>query len=179
MPPSFSGLSYLTELDLSCCNLIEIPQDIGCLSLLRSLDLRKNYFEYLPASMKHLSKLKSLDLSCCNMLQSLPELPLQLKFLQAKDCKQLQSLPEIPSCLEMVDVCKLETLCELPQSFLEFGTEFMFTNCLNLNKSACNKLTDLQLRVQHMATASLRLCYEKVILLLFLSTTLIPPLLHQ
>ncbi|KAH9726816.1 Disease resistance-like protein DSC1 [Citrus sinensis] len=161
LPPSFSGLSYLTELDLSCCNLIEIPQDIGCLSLLRSLDLRKNNFEYLPASMKHLSKLKSLDLSCCNMLQSLPELPLQLKFLQAKDCKQLQSLPEIPSCLEMVDVCKLETLYELPQSFLEFGTEFMFTNCLNLNKSACNKLTDSQLRVQQMATASLRLCYEK------------------
>ncbi|PRQ22406.1 putative leucine-rich repeat domain, L domain-containing protein [Rosa chinensis] len=48
---SLSGMHSLTKLDLSDCNLSEIPSDFGCLSLLRDLDLSKNQFVRLPESI--------------------------------------------------------------------------------------------------------------------------------
>ncbi|KAH9727021.1 Disease resistance-like protein DSC1 [Citrus sinensis] len=98
-----SGLSSLDRLDLRGCGLTAIPQEIGCLSSLKELDICENNFESLPASIMQLSRLTYLYLSKCNMLLSLPELSLSLKWLDASNCKRLQSLPEIPSSLEEVD----------------------------------------------------------------------------
>ncbi|KAH9727013.1 Disease resistance-like protein DSC1 [Citrus sinensis] len=170
---SLSGLSPLASLDISDCALTTIPQDIGCLSSLKYFFLRGNKFEDLPASIKQLSQLIILDLSRCNMLQSLPELPPRLKWLDATDCKRLQSLPQIASCLEELDSSVLEKLSKHSHEYKNYfwlnswwdkdssSIEFMFSNCLKLNKNANNKnLADSQVRIQHMAIASLRLFYE-------------------
>ncbi|KAJ4723742.1 Disease resistance protein (TIR-NBS-LRR class) family [Melia azedarach] len=161
--PPLPGLSSLTRLYLSYHNITEIPQHISYLSSVRTLDLRGNNFENLPASIKQLSRLEELILSNCNVLQSLPELPPSLLWLEARNCKRLQSLPELPSCLEELDVSKLEKLSELSYGFARPKITFTFTNCLKLNKNQDeNILADSQLRIQHMGTASLGLFYEKV-----------------
>ncbi|KAH9783073.1 Disease resistance-like protein DSC1 [Citrus sinensis] len=160
--PPLPGLSSLTWLNLSFRNITEIPKDIGCLSSLRTLDLRGNNFASLPASIKQFTQMEELILSNCNLLQSLPELPPSLILLEARNCKQLQSLPELSSYLEELDASKLETLSEYSDVFAQPRITFTFTNCLKLNRKAYNILADSELRMQHMATASLRLFYEKV-----------------
>ncbi|KAG6751006.1 hypothetical protein POTOM_045523 [Populus tomentosa] len=63
------------ELDLRACNLGEgaVPEDIGCLSSLRILNLSRNNFVSLPESINQLSRLEKLALKDCVMLESLPE----------------------------------------------------------------------------------------------------------
>ncbi|XP_068323598.1 TMV resistance protein N-like [Pyrus communis] len=74
---SLNRLCSLTYLDLCDCNLQEgdIPDDIGCLSLLTTLYLNRNNLVSLPESIRHLSKLRDLDLEGCKSLQKLPPLP--------------------------------------------------------------------------------------------------------
>ncbi|KAH9726995.1 Disease resistance-like protein DSC1 [Citrus sinensis] len=154
-------------LDLRGCGLTAIPQEIGCLSSLKELDICENNFESLPASIMQLSRLTYLYLSKCNMLLSLPELSLSLKWLDASNCKRLQSLPEIPSSLEEVDASVFEKLSkhshydENERAYVSSSIEFWFTNSMKLDNEANNKnLADSQLRIQHMAIASLRLFSE-------------------
>ncbi|KAI5406817.1 hypothetical protein KIW84_053186 [Lathyrus oleraceus] len=78
LPRFVSGLSSLTVLDLSHCNLTDdsIPHDIDCLSSLESLILSGNNFVHLPTHyLANLSKLRYLELEDCPQLQSLPVLP--------------------------------------------------------------------------------------------------------
>ncbi|KAH9726894.1 ADP-ribosyl cyclase/cyclic ADP-ribose hydrolase [Citrus sinensis] len=187
------GLSSLGRLNISYCAVMEIPQEIACLSSLTGLDLSGNNFECLPASIRQLSRLWSLDLEGCKMLQSLPELPLCLESLDLTDCKMLRSLPELPLCLQSLNArnCKrLESLPEIPSCLQELDASvleklskpspdlrqwgggwlesqaiyFGFTNCLKLNGKANNKiLADSLLSLRHMAIASLRLGYEMAI----------------
>ncbi|CAN6687048.1 unnamed protein product [Malus baccata var. baccata] len=74
---SLNRLCSLTWLELDNCNLQEgdIPDDIGCLSLLTILFLSRNNFVSLPESIRHLSKLEVLELEGCKSLQKLPPLP--------------------------------------------------------------------------------------------------------
>ncbi|RXH85464.1 hypothetical protein DVH24_009285 [Malus domestica] len=74
---SLNRLCSLTGLDLDNCNLQEgdIPDDIGCLSLLEALRLSRNNFVSLTESIRHLSKLSHLDLEGCKSLKKLPPLP--------------------------------------------------------------------------------------------------------
>ncbi|KAH9726895.1 ADP-ribosyl cyclase/cyclic ADP-ribose hydrolase [Citrus sinensis] len=187
------SLSSLGRLNISYCAVMEIPQEIACLSSLTGLDLSGNNFECLPASIRQLSRLWSLDLEGCKMLQSLPELPLCLESLDLTDCKMLRSLPELPLCLQSLNArnCKrLESLPEIPSCLQELDASvleklskpspdlrqwgggwlesqaiyFGFTNCLKLNGKANNKiLADSLLSLRHMAIASLRLGYEMAI----------------
>ncbi|XP_022735592.1 TMV resistance protein N-like, partial [Durio zibethinus] len=89
--PSLSGLSSITNLNLSDCYLGEeaIPSDIGCFSSLKILDLRGNNFVYLPATLNRLSKLHHLTLSDCRELKSLPEL-LSIEQLIIDGCVSLE-----------------------------------------------------------------------------------------
>ena len=164
-----SGLSSLNWLDLDKCGLMAIPQEIGCLSSLEWLHLSGNNFESLPASSKQLSRLRELFLSDCNMLQSLPELPPSLELLDASNCQRLESLPEIPSCPEELDASLLEKLSKHSRNEVEFhfsrhqitsSSEFWLINCSKLAEEANGNLADSQLRIQHMAVASLRRLYE-------------------
>ena len=89
---TLSSLCSLTELDLSYCNLQTIPDVIGCLSSLLKLDLKGNNFAFLPKSMIRLSNLKVLYLIYCTSLQSLPKLPLNVRYIYASGCTSLETL---------------------------------------------------------------------------------------
>ncbi|KAI5406819.1 hypothetical protein KIW84_053187, partial [Lathyrus oleraceus] len=78
LPSTFSGLSSLTVLDLSYCNLTDdsIPHDIDGLSSLERLILSGNDFLRLPTCyFVNLSKLRYLELEDCPLLHSVPLLP--------------------------------------------------------------------------------------------------------
>ncbi|KAK9950824.1 hypothetical protein M0R45_006291 [Rubus argutus] len=87
LPNSFSGLSSLTTLNLGGCNLADgaIPDDIGYVFSLQSLDLSGNNFLSIPESISQLSELKEISLRGCGKLQLLPKNP--------------------PEFVENVDVC--------------------------------------------------------------------------
>ncbi|KAM3283289.1 TMV resistance protein N [Capsicum chacoense] len=79
------GMKNLETLNLSCCNLIdgELPDDIGCLSSLKELNLSGNNFGHLPRSIAQLGALQCLDVSHCKRLTQLPEFPVQLDTIEA------------------------------------------------------------------------------------------------
>ncbi|CAN6686503.1 unnamed protein product [Malus baccata var. baccata] len=92
---SLSGLCSLIELDLRDCNLCEgdIPDDIGCLSVLKKLYISGNNFVSLPESIRGLSKLQRLRLERCKSLQVLPHLPSNIKLhVDADNCTSLKRL---------------------------------------------------------------------------------------
>ncbi|XP_073261928.1 TMV resistance protein N-like isoform X2 [Populus alba] len=94
--PSFSGLCSLKVLDLCACNLREgvLPEDIGCLSSLKSLDLSRNNFVSLPRSINQLSRLEMLILEDCTMLESLLEVPSKVQTVNLNGCISLKKIPD-------------------------------------------------------------------------------------
>ncbi len=64
LPPEFSQLIHLTELDLSENQLTALPDPILHLSALQQLQLSGNLLHSLPSSLYLLSQLQTLDISC-------------------------------------------------------------------------------------------------------------------
>jgi len=64
----------LCNVDISFCNLSQVPDAIECLHWLERLNLGGNNFVTLP-SLRKLSKLVYLNLVHCKLLESLPQLP--------------------------------------------------------------------------------------------------------
>uniref|UniRef100_M1D0W4 ADP-ribosyl cyclase/cyclic ADP-ribose hydrolase n=2 Tax=Solanum tuberosum TaxID=4113 RepID=M1D0W4_SOLTU len=95
-PQVNEGLSLLDVLRLDYCNLIDegLPEDIGCLSSLKMLNLSGNNFKHLPRSIAQLGALQSLDLSYCKRLKELPDfMEMQnLKTLNLSYCKNLEEV---------------------------------------------------------------------------------------
>ncbi|XP_029125872.1 TMV resistance protein N isoform X3 [Cajanus cajan] len=73
--PYLSRFPCLRYLDLSFCNLLQIPDGIGTLQSLETLNLGGNKFVRLPTTIKELSNLQRLNLQHCKQLKYLPELP--------------------------------------------------------------------------------------------------------
>ncbi|XP_028953164.1 disease resistance protein RPV1-like [Malus domestica] len=96
VPPSMVRLKNFTRLSLECVQLLglPIPEDLGSLISLQDLNLRRNDFRSLP-SLTGLSKLETLRLSGCRKLQTIPDLPTNLKFLYAFDCPALRIVPKL------------------------------------------------------------------------------------
>jgi len=74
-PPTYLPLKSLIYLDLSFCNISEVPYVIGGLKSLERLNLQGNKFTSIPSAFKGLHNLSYLNLSHCHMLRRLPELP--------------------------------------------------------------------------------------------------------
>ncbi|XP_024178294.1 uncharacterized protein LOC112184260 [Rosa chinensis] len=94
LPSKFSGLRSLTTLNLGGCNLAEgaIPNDIGDLFSLQSLDLSENNFFTIPESISQLSELTEISLFKCSKLWTLPkDLPSSLRNLNVRGCPMLTS----------------------------------------------------------------------------------------
>ncbi|XP_058730480.1 disease resistance protein Roq1-like [Vicia villosa] len=99
--PSLSRLSCLQYLDLSFCNLLQIPTAIGLLHCLETLYLGGNNFVTLPTSIKELSKLTRLNLQHCKQLKYLPELPSK-NVLQVRRTTDAEfNIFDCPSLIEM------------------------------------------------------------------------------
>ncbi|KAG6741891.1 hypothetical protein POTOM_055171 [Populus tomentosa] len=108
--PALSGMCSLKVLDLCACNLREgaLPEDIGCLSSLKSLDLSRNNFVSLPKSINQLSGLEMLALEDCTMLESLPEVPSRVQTVYLNGCI---SLKEIPDLIKLSSSKRSEFIC--------------------------------------------------------------------
>jgi Leucine-rich repeat (LRR) protein len=72
-----TSLQSLIFLDLSFCNISEVPTAIGEFKCLERLNLQGNNFTELPSSFGRFHNLSYLNLSHCHKLQSLPYLPTQ------------------------------------------------------------------------------------------------------
>ncbi|KAK7324666.1 hypothetical protein VNO77_28408 [Canavalia gladiata] len=72
---SSSHLKSLISMDLSFCNLLEVPDAIGQLACLERLNLQGNKFVSLPFTIRDLSCLAYLNLAHCHELKYLPILP--------------------------------------------------------------------------------------------------------
>ena len=92
---SLLGFSSLTNLNLSNCNLKEIPNDIACLFSLKLLDLSENNFGCLPDSIAQLSNLIGLYVDNCKSLQSFPKLPLNIGYVEGFGCSSLETVPDL------------------------------------------------------------------------------------
>jgi len=101
--PLLSRFPYLQYLDLSFCNLIQIPDAIGWLHCLEILNLGGNNFVTLP-SMKELSKLREFNLEHCKQLKYLPELPSKTVLPERKSSFGLTSGLYIFDCPSLIDV---------------------------------------------------------------------------
>ncbi|XP_029125877.1 TMV resistance protein N isoform X2 [Cajanus cajan] len=101
--PYLSRFPCLQHLDLSFCNLLQIPDAIGSLQSLESLNLGGNKFVILPTASKELSNLQCLNLQHCKQLKYLPELPTTKQYdfgqLYIFNCPNLS---EMGHCYHMV-----------------------------------------------------------------------------
>ncbi|KAK4255806.1 hypothetical protein QN277_008754 [Acacia crassicarpa] len=111
---SVSCLRNLFNLTLGGCEqLYELPESIGSLFSLQSLDLRGSNIESLPASIKHLLRLSFINLSNCRRFRSLPELPFFIQRVDADGCISLEIVPTLAitprlSSIHLKDCLKLE-----------------------------------------------------------------------
>ncbi|KAK0583024.1 hypothetical protein LWI29_032594 [Acer saccharum] len=152
-----NGCTRLTKIpDLSESLLIEMIDIRYCSSLLdfpplaqhvnNLHDLSENHFEHLPKSMKQLRVLGDLNLNRCNMLQSLTDLPSSLYLLSASDCEQLRSIPDASEFAEII-------------RNTYHSSNFIFTNCLNLEAAVGNMLALLTTYL-NKESESYSLCYS-------------------
>ncbi|KAK7405137.1 hypothetical protein VNO78_06335 [Psophocarpus tetragonolobus] len=100
--PSFAIFPRMVKLDLSCCNLVQIPEAVANLCCLERLDLSGNSFATLP-SLKDLSKLYCLKLQHCKNLTCLPELPSRVGFESSNDCVESNVGLYIFNCPKLVE----------------------------------------------------------------------------
>ncbi|CAH8344458.1 unnamed protein product [Eruca vesicaria subsp. sativa] len=119
LPDSIGKLSTLTSLDMSENHIVVLPNTIGGLSSLTNLDLRSNRISNLPESIGELINLVYLNLSG-NQLSSLPSSfskLLQLEELNLS-CNDLPVLPESIGSLVSLKKLDVETnyIEEIPYS---------------------------------------------------------------
>jgi len=138
LPPSFSGLSSLTTLDISDRDLSnkDISINLGSLSSLQDLNLAGNYFSELPAGIGHLAKLEKLDLSWCRNHLFISEIPSSLRALVARYCGSLEKVsiqsktaPDLllGGCGKLAEIQGLESVENKPVIRME--------NCNNLSNN--------------------------------------------
>ncbi|KAL5753553.1 hypothetical protein ACOSP7_021773 [Xanthoceras sorbifolium] len=137
---SQSGLSSLMHLNLSECNMLVLPSDLGYLSSVTRLDLSGNNFETL--SLKAFSSLISLKINYCERLQSLQDFPLpsHVHNVEAHNCISLETLPTS----NVVFTGKWNS-----------KQKFRYSNCFNLDENArISILADARLTSQCMANTA-------------------------
>ena len=139
LPDEIGNLLELQTLDLSHNRFTTIPSSLGQLSRLQSLDISQNILTEIPESLGNLSNLITLNLSN-NRIAKLPETIGQLNNLQSLDVSQ-NILNEIPESLGNLNhLITLDVSNNLLVTLPESLGELTQIRTLNL---AQNKLTEL------------------------------------
>ncbi|RDX73270.1 TMV resistance protein N, partial [Mucuna pruriens] len=127
MMPYLSRFPCLLSLDLSFCNLFQIPDAIGNLHSLKVLNLGGNKFVTLPSTIKELPKLEHLNLEHNKQLKYLPELPVPAtkekttaKYFVGLYIFNCPNLSEIEVCFRMVFSWMIQNLEVTTPYFLSF-----------------------------------------------------------
>ncbi|RRT74557.1 hypothetical protein B296_00015184 [Ensete ventricosum] len=119
LPDSIGKLSSLITLDISENRIVVLPTTVGALSSLTKLDLHSNRIAQLPDSIGDLHRLLFLDLRG-NQLTSLPSTFCRLVHLEELDLSsnQISSLPDAIGSLVRLKKLNVETndIEELPHS---------------------------------------------------------------
>lgn len=140
----------LEELELSCCQLSQIPQEMGKMTKLKKLKLHSlSGCTSIPDEMGQLSNLKDLMLSDL-MIESLPQSIAELHQLEKLTLVSLSHLERIPE-----DVGKLSRLKSL-----------IISNCVVIQRLP-NSMKDL-MRLQSLALnfmPQLHICSEDFVVL--------------
>jgi len=138
------------ELNISLVILTELPESIGLLTQLQSLDLNFNHLTALPESLGQLTQLQTLDLSS-NQLMALPESLGQLTQLGSLNLShnKLTALPESLGQLTQLGSLNLShnKLTALPESLgqlTQLRSLNLSTNELTALPKSLGKLTQLQ-----------------------------------
>lgn len=124
----------MTELNLSKKSLSKLPEQLGCLNNLRTIDLSHNYLSELPDWIGHCAQLTKLNI-CSNKITLIPESFAKLTELVEwkMNSNKVEELPDIFANLGRLRVLiiganKIETL---PNSFrhLKELRELKANNC--------------------------------------------------
>ncbi|KAL5778608.1 hypothetical protein ACOSQ2_009345 [Xanthoceras sorbifolium] len=130
--PRIEGWHNLATLSLRDSGIIELPDNLGCLSSLIELDLVGNSFESIPASIANLSNLLNLNICSCKMLKCLPKL--KLRQIHAYNCTSL----EVLSCVSFKS-------CFQPRDNYIFAN---FGNCFKLDRNTFEDIVkDILLKI--------------------------------
>ncbi|KAJ8760291.1 hypothetical protein K2173_011703 [Erythroxylum novogranatense] len=119
-------------LNLSYCNLWELPEDLSFLSSIKSLDLSENDFETIPATFKELSQLEVLEINNCKRLLSFPDLPSNVNQIFAYNCWSLKEI----GTLKQLSLDSRMTECY----------NFDLSSCLKLDEDECQGVVNALLR---------------------------------
>lgn len=128
-------LYQLVELDLSYCQLADLPESLNVLRNLEFLDIEHNNFHSLPNAVCELSKLKKLHASN-NRIKHVPRNLGNLSELEALnlDENRLTNLPNSYAMLNRLKVCSLckNAFKKIPHCIAK-GMESLQTLCFDRN----------------------------------------------
>ena len=157
LPDSIGGLKALTSLDLAeCINLTTLPESIAGLTALERLELPNcGALTALPAAIGELKSLTELDLTRC---ESLAELPATIGGLTALEQLVLTgcSITALPDAivylksLWKLDLERCENLTSLPHALDELK------DLTELNLAGCSSLTALPPAIETMPNLDIR-----------------------
>jgi Leucine-rich repeat (LRR) protein len=100
IPKEMFSITTLMEVDLSGSNCTTIPEELGNLSSLTTLDLRGcKSLTTIPEGLGNLSFLTTLNLGGCESLTTIPEGLGNLNSLRTLDLRGCKSLTTIPAGL--------------------------------------------------------------------------------
>ncbi|KAK3436788.1 hypothetical protein EUGRSUZ_C01424 [Eucalyptus grandis] len=167
LPDSIGSLVCISQLSLSGCHsLRQIPDLIGKLTSLTKLHLKSMAIEELPESIGSLKKLKTLDASYCALLARMPNSIgdlASLSQLDLRECKKLTQLPDSIGSLVSLSWLSLSGCCSLRQIPNSIGKLTSLTK-LHLKSTAIEELPESIRSMQNLRM--LDICETPIIELL-------------
>ncbi|MBE9032000.1 leucine-rich repeat domain-containing protein, partial [filamentous cyanobacterium LEGE 11480] len=155
LPESIGQLTNLTSLDLRDNQLVSLPESIGQLTNLTSLDLRDNQLVSLPESIGQLTRLKSLLLSG-NPITNLPDSVSQLDKFTSLNLS-FTGLQEVPKWIaDLTNLTSLDLsnnyLTSLPESIVQLRNLIS----LDLSSNCFEEFPDQIARLKSLTSLNIR-----------------------